>query len=125
MVYNGALNGSLDGGNIIFRGHRATMKLNRDGFAVYPEGKVQRELTQLAGGGDGREIGCRRHDCAHAEFPGLRTEPEGSECLDPAGGGDCARRASGQYGVAQGDGLDGLTGSAAGVRAPRLRGDRD
>ncbi len=45
MVYNGALNGSLDGGNIIFRGHRASMKLNRDGFAVYPEGKVQRELT--------------------------------------------------------------------------------
>ena len=45
MVYNGALNGSLEGGNIVFRGHRATMKLNRDGFAVYPEGKVQRELT--------------------------------------------------------------------------------
>jgi predicted dehydrogenase len=45
VVYNGALNGSLEGGNIIFRGHRATMKLNRDGFAVYPEGKVQRELT--------------------------------------------------------------------------------
>ena len=46
MVYNGALNGSLDGGNIIFRGHRATMKLNRDGFAVYDEGKVRRELTR-------------------------------------------------------------------------------
>jgi predicted dehydrogenase len=45
MVYNGALNGSLDGGNIIFRGHLATMKLNRDGFGVYPEGKVRRELT--------------------------------------------------------------------------------
>ncbi len=47
MVYNGALNGSLEGGNIVFRGHRATMKLNRDGFAVYAEGKVQRELTNL------------------------------------------------------------------------------
>lgn len=46
MVYNGALNGSLDGGNIVFRGHRAMMKLNRDGFTVYPEGKVQRELTR-------------------------------------------------------------------------------
>jgi predicted dehydrogenase len=45
IVYNGALNGSLEGGNIVIRGHRATMKLNRDGFAVYPEGKVQRELT--------------------------------------------------------------------------------
>jgi predicted dehydrogenase len=45
VVYSGALNGSLEGGNIIFRGHRATMKLNRDGFSVYPEGKVQRELT--------------------------------------------------------------------------------
>jgi predicted dehydrogenase len=46
IVYNGALNGSLDGGNIVFRGHRATMKLNRDGFAIYPEGKVARELTR-------------------------------------------------------------------------------
>jgi predicted dehydrogenase len=45
LLYHGALNGSLDGGNIIFRGHRATMKLNRDGFAVYEEGKVRRELT--------------------------------------------------------------------------------
>ena len=47
LVYSGSLNGSLEGGNIVFRGHRATMKLNRDGFAVYPEGKVQRELTHL------------------------------------------------------------------------------
>jgi predicted dehydrogenase len=45
MLYHGALNGSLDGGNILFRGHRATMKLNRDGFAVYEEGKVRREIT--------------------------------------------------------------------------------
>jgi len=43
--YHGALNGSLDGGNIIFRGSRATLKINRDGFAVYPEGVVKRELT--------------------------------------------------------------------------------
>jgi predicted dehydrogenase len=46
IVYNGALNGSLDGGNIIFRGSRALMKLNRDGFAVYTEGVVKRELTE-------------------------------------------------------------------------------
>jgi len=45
IVYDGALNGSLDGGNIIFRGSRATMKINRDGFAVYPEGVIKRELT--------------------------------------------------------------------------------
>ncbi|HEV2446843.1 MAG TPA: Gfo/Idh/MocA family oxidoreductase [Candidatus Sulfopaludibacter sp.] len=45
MLYHGALNGSLDGGNIVFRGHLASMKLNRDGFAVYEEGKVRRELT--------------------------------------------------------------------------------
>ena len=45
IVYDGALNGSLDGGNIIFRGSKALMKLNRDGFAVYPEGQVKRELT--------------------------------------------------------------------------------
>ena len=45
ILYHGALNGSLGGGNIVFRGHRATMMLNRDGFAVYEEGKVRRELT--------------------------------------------------------------------------------
>jgi predicted dehydrogenase len=45
LSYHGALNGSLDGGNIVFRGHRASMKLNRDGYAVYEEGKVRRELT--------------------------------------------------------------------------------
>ena len=45
IVYDGALNGSLDGGNILFRGSRATLKINRDGFGVYPEGKVRRELT--------------------------------------------------------------------------------
>jgi predicted dehydrogenase len=45
IVYDGALNGSLDGGNIIFRGSHATMKINRDGFGVYPEGLVKRELT--------------------------------------------------------------------------------
>ena len=45
IAYDGALNGSLDGGNILFRGSRATLKINRDGYAVYPEGKVRRELT--------------------------------------------------------------------------------
>jgi predicted dehydrogenase len=45
VVYNGAITGSLDGGNIIIRGHKATMKINRDGFAVYPEGAVPREKT--------------------------------------------------------------------------------
>jgi predicted dehydrogenase len=45
LAYHGALNGSLDGGNIVLRGHGATMKLNREGFAVYAEGKVRRELT--------------------------------------------------------------------------------
>ena len=45
IAYNGALNGSLDGGNIILRGSRATLKINRDGFGVYAEGLVKRELT--------------------------------------------------------------------------------
>jgi len=45
VVYNGSLIGSLDGGNILIRGNRAMMKINRDGFAVYVEGKVPREKT--------------------------------------------------------------------------------
>jgi predicted dehydrogenase len=46
VVYNGTLVGSLDGGNVVIRGRRGVMKLNRDGLAVYPEGVVQREKTQ-------------------------------------------------------------------------------
>ena len=45
LVYNGTLVCSLEGGNIIFRGTRAMMKINRDGFAVYPEGVVPPERT--------------------------------------------------------------------------------
>lgn len=46
VVYNGALVGSLDGGGIVFRGSEAMMKLNRDGFWIYPEGVVPAERTQ-------------------------------------------------------------------------------
>ena len=60
VVYSGTLVGSLDGGNIIFRGSQAMMKINRDGFAVYPEGVVPAEKTHypapetaMQSGGDG------------------------------------------------------------------------
>jgi predicted dehydrogenase len=46
VVYNGSLVGSLEGGNIIFRGSNAMLKINRDGFAVYPERVVPFEKTQ-------------------------------------------------------------------------------
>jgi predicted dehydrogenase len=46
VVYNGTLVGSLEGGNIIFRGSNAMLKINRDGFAVYPERVVPFEKTQ-------------------------------------------------------------------------------
>ena len=45
VVYNGTMVCSLDGGNILFRGTKAMMKLNRDGFAVYPEGVIPAEKT--------------------------------------------------------------------------------
>ena len=45
LTYTGSLGGSLEGGNVVFRGTRALMKLNRDGFAVYPEGVVPPEKT--------------------------------------------------------------------------------
>jgi predicted dehydrogenase len=43
VVYNGTLAGSLDGGNIVFRGSQAMMKINRDGFSVYREGIIPSE----------------------------------------------------------------------------------
>lgn len=46
VVYNGSLVGSLEGGNIVFRGSNAMLKINRDGFAVYPERVVPFEKTQ-------------------------------------------------------------------------------
>ncbi|MFN0170041.1 MAG: Gfo/Idh/MocA family protein [Bryobacteraceae bacterium] len=45
ITYHGSLVGSLDGGNILFRGSEGMMKLNRDGFAVYPEHVVPFEKT--------------------------------------------------------------------------------
>jgi hypothetical protein len=45
VSYHGTLSGSLDGGNLVFRGSKATLKLNRDGFSVYPEGVVPFEKT--------------------------------------------------------------------------------
>jgi predicted dehydrogenase len=46
VVYDGSLVGSLEGGNIVFRGSNAMLKINRDGFAVYPERVVPFEKTQ-------------------------------------------------------------------------------
>ncbi|MCL4402443.1 MAG: Gfo/Idh/MocA family oxidoreductase [Acidobacteria bacterium] len=45
VTYSGSLACSLDGGNILFRGSNAMMKLNRDGFAVYPENIIPGEKT--------------------------------------------------------------------------------
>jgi predicted dehydrogenase len=47
VSYSGALVCTLEGGNIIFRGDRAMMRINRDGFSVYPEGKIPPEKTHL------------------------------------------------------------------------------
>lgn len=47
VAYQGTLAGHLEGGNIVFRGTKAMMKINRDGFAVYEEGKIPAELTRL------------------------------------------------------------------------------
>ena len=45
VVYQGTMVCRLEGGNIVFRGSKAMMKINRDGFAVYPEGVVPAEKT--------------------------------------------------------------------------------
>ena len=45
VVYNGTMVCHLEGGNIVFRGSKAMMKINRDGFDVYPEGVIPAEKT--------------------------------------------------------------------------------
>ncbi|MCP5110444.1 MAG: Gfo/Idh/MocA family oxidoreductase, partial [bacterium] len=45
VTYQGTMHCHLEGGNIVFRGDQALMKLNRDGFTVYPEGVVPKEKT--------------------------------------------------------------------------------
>ncbi len=45
VIYQGTMVCRLEGGNIVFRGSKAMMKINRDGFAVYPEGVVPAEKT--------------------------------------------------------------------------------
>jgi predicted dehydrogenase len=45
VVYQGAMISKLEGGNIVFRGSKALLRINRDGFTVYPEGVVPAEKT--------------------------------------------------------------------------------
>lgn len=47
VAFDSCLLGSLEGGGIVFRGEKAMMRLNRDGFAVYPEGVKPFEATGL------------------------------------------------------------------------------
>lgn len=47
LNYTGALVGSLGGGNILFRGGKGILEINRDGYRLYPEGKVPREKTHM------------------------------------------------------------------------------
>jgi hypothetical protein len=47
VVYNGTLVGHLEGGTLVFRGSQAEMRITRDGLAVYPEGVLAAEKTNL------------------------------------------------------------------------------
>jgi predicted dehydrogenase len=70
-VYTGTMIAKLEGGELIFRGDKAMMKLNRDGLAIYPEGVVPAEKThypepvaQLTSAGDGTPAHVRNFlDC--------------------------------------------------------------
>lgn len=74
ITYHGSLIGALDGGNIVIRGGNAMMKLNRDGFAVYPERVVPGEkthypdpLSSMKSAGDGTIAHMRNFlDCVHS-----------------------------------------------------------
>jgi predicted dehydrogenase len=84
VTYTGTLNGSLDGGTILFRGSQALMSITRDGFAIYPEGIIPPErklypppLVEMRSEGDG----ARAHvanwlDCIRArKEPNCPVEP--------------------------------------------------
>ncbi len=45
-TFDGLMTGSLDGGGLVFRGTKALLRLNRDGYWLYPEGAVAAELTR-------------------------------------------------------------------------------
>jgi predicted dehydrogenase len=45
VTYDGALMFGLEGGGIVFRGDKAMMTLNRQGFDIYPEGVKPAEAT--------------------------------------------------------------------------------
>ena len=46
VTFDGLMTGSLDGGGLVFRGTKALLRLNRDGYWLYPEGAVASELTR-------------------------------------------------------------------------------
>lgn len=45
-TFDGLMTGALDGGGLIFRGDKGLLRLNRDGYALYPEGAVPGEATR-------------------------------------------------------------------------------
>jgi len=45
-TFDGLMTGSLDGGGLIFRGTKGVLRLNRDGYWLYPEGGVPAESTR-------------------------------------------------------------------------------
>jgi predicted dehydrogenase len=47
VTYSGAMHCKLEAGHLVFRGDKAMMKLNREGFAVYPENVLGAERNLL------------------------------------------------------------------------------
>jgi hypothetical protein len=45
-TFDGLMTGALDGGGLVFRGTRGILRLNRDGYWLYPEGAVPGEATR-------------------------------------------------------------------------------
>src|SRR5690349_3375778 len=95
------------------------MRLNRDGFAVYPEGEVQRELTHwpepemaVKSAGDGTVP----HMQNFLECVKSRREPNASI---PSRCRDRAHRPSGEQGVADRNDLESLRRSSAEMERER------
>ena len=45
-TFDGLMTGGLDGGGLVFRGTKGVLRLNRDGYQLYPEGAVPGEATR-------------------------------------------------------------------------------
>ena len=105
------MNSSVDGGGLGFRGTEATLKIDRDGFAVHREG-VPREQNPVLTERSFKDGTISRI----GEFLGVHQDAQGAECPGRNRGRGRARRPYWQLGVSSRSGMagEGMRESAGG-----------